>query len=359
MQTITTGAARANGALRIPSDIAAYLKRHGLELGDILTDSNPKLAKGAAIARAVIHHTLPGRALAAAINPGNGATVAPRAYLPTLAAHTAALGLTDKARRHNACPWSTAGCSDACLTWAGHGGLSADVAACRGRRTLAMIDEPETYGRAMVWAIARQWQRAQFDGLPLACRLRGTDDQPWHRLTVSVTLAEAVTIRRRFGLLIANGDSQTIAQILAPAVAEGSLKLYEYSKAPTEGPLGLRAQWAAGWDVTASLAGDRATAARDAMAAIDAGFRLAVPIAIAKGAPIPAYVTISYGGRSVTLPAIDGDATDHRWADPNNVAVILRGKRSRGADPKVAGFILPLANTIALPDGGVDLTYYC
>jgi hypothetical protein len=357
MQTITTGAARANGALRLPSDVTAYLKRHGLELADILTDSNPKLAKGAAIARAVIHHTLPGRALAAAINPGNGATVAPRAYLPGLAAHTAALGLTNKARRHNACPWSTAGCSDACLTWAGHGGLSADVAACRGRRTLAMIDNPETYGRAMVWAIARQWQRAQLDGLPLACRLRGTDDQPWHRLTVSISLAEAITIRRRFGLLIANGENQTIAQILAPAVTEGSVKLYEYSKAPTEGPLGLRAQWSAGWDVTASLAGDRATAARDAMAAIDAGFRLAVPIGIAKGAPIPSTLTLHYGGRSVTLPAIDGDATDHRWADPSGVAVILRGKKSRGADPNVAGFILPFAESIALPDGRVHLTY--
>ena len=355
MQTITTGAARANGALRLPSDVAAYLKRHGLELGDILTDTNPKLAKGAAIARAVIHHTLPGRALAAAINPGNGATVAPRAYLPTLAARCEALGLTDKARRHNACPWSTHQCRSACLAWAGHGGLSQDVAACRGRRTLAMIDNPETYGRAMVWAIARQWQRAQLDGLPLACRLRGTDDQPWHRLAVSVSLAEAVTIRRRFGLLIANGENQTIAQLLAPAVAEGSCHLYEYSKAPTEGPLGLRAQWAAGWDVTASLAGDRATAARDAMAAIEAGFRLAVPIAIAKGAPIPSTLTLHYGGRSVTLPAIDGDATDHRWADPNGVAVILRGKRSRGADPNVAGFILPFAESIALPDGVITL----
>jgi hypothetical protein len=355
MTATITGAARVNGALRLPSDVAAYLKRHGLELADVLTDSNPKLAKGAAIARAVIHHTLPGRALAAAINPGNGATVAPRAYLPGLAAHTAALGLTDKARRHNACPWATAGCSDACLTWAGHGGLSADVAACRGRRTLAMIDQPETYGRAMVWAIARQWQRAQLDGLPLAVRLRGTDDQPWHLLRVSVTLAEAITIRRRFGLLIANGENQTIAQILAPAVAEGSVKLYEYSKAPTDGPLGLRAQWSAGWDVTASLAGDRATAARDAMAAIEAGFRLAVPIAIAKGAPIPTTVTLSYAGRSITLPTVDGDITDHRWADPNNVAVILRGKRSRGADPNVAGFILPLAESIALPDGVITL----
>ena len=59
MTATITGAARANGALRLPSDVAAYLKRHGLDLGDVLTDSNPKLAKGAAIARAVIHHTLP------------------------------------------------------------------------------------------------------------------------------------------------------------------------------------------------------------------------------------------------------------------------------------------------------------
>ena len=78
-------------------------------------------------------------------------------------------------------------------------------------------------------------------------------------------------------------------------------------------------------------------------------------VAIAKGAPIPSAVTLHYGGRSVTLPAIDGDATDHRWADPNGVAVILRGKRSRGADPNVAGFILPFAESIALPDGVITL----
>lgn len=355
MQTIATGAARVNGTLRLPVDVAAYLSRHGLILADVLTDSNPKLAKGAAIARAVIHHTLPGRALAAAINPGNGATVAPRAYLPTLAARAEALGLTDKARRHNACPWATVGCSDACLAWAGHGGLSPDVAACRGRRTLAMIDQPETYGRAMIWAIARQSQRAQADGLPLAVRLRGTDDQPWHLLRLSVSLAEAVSIRRRFGLLIANGEGQTIAQLMAPAVTEGSLKLYEYSKAPLDGPLGLRAQWAAGWDTTASFAGDRPTAARDAMAAIQAGFRLAVPIAIAKGAPIPQSLTLHHGGQSITLATVDGDATDHRWADPGAVAVILRGKRSRGTDSNVAGFILPLMQSIALPDGLITL----
>jgi hypothetical protein len=354
MPTIT-GAARPNASLRLPADVAAYLSRHGLTLADVLTDSNPKLNKGHAIARAVIHHTLPGRALAAAINPGNGAKVAPRAYLPQLAARCEALGLTEKARRHNACPWSTAGCSDACLNWAGHGGLSPDVAACRGRRTLAMIDNPTTYGRAMLWAIARQWSLAQAEGLPLACRLRGTDDQAWHRLTVSVTLAEAVAIRRRFGLLVANGEGQTLAQLLAPAVEEGTLKLYEYSKAPTLGPLGLIAQRAAGFDVTASLAGDRSTALADEWAAVAAGFRLAVPLAIPKGHPIPSAVTLHHGGRSVTLPTVDGDATDHRWADPGAVAVILRGKRSRGADPNRAGFILPMAESIALPDGVLTL----
>ena len=91
------------------------------------------------------------------------------------------------------------------------------------------------------------------------------------------------------------------------------------------------------------------------MAAVLAGFRLAVPIAIPKGAPIPASVTLSHGGQSVTLPTVDGDGTDHRWNDPHDVAVILRGKRSRGADPNVAGFILPFAESIALPDGVITL----
>lgn len=339
----------------LPADVAAMLSRFGLSLDGLLTDNNAKLVKGAAIARAVIHHALPGRALAAAIDPGNNAATAPRSFLPAVAALAAETGLTETARRYNACPWATAGCSNACLVWAGHGGLSAAVATARGRRTLAMIGEPETYSRAILWAIARQHAKAAAEGLPLAVRLRGTDDVSWHLRRFPLSVAEAQAIRRRFGLSVDPGESVTIAEALAPAVATGSVKLYEYSKAGLNGRTGLIAQRAAGWDVTASLAGDRATAAADAMAAALAGFRLAVPIELGKGDPLPARVAISHNGQTVILPAVPGDETDHRWADPGAVAVILRAKRSRGADPKQTGFILPNAPAVRLPDGMIQL----
>jgi hypothetical protein len=146
-----------------------------------------------------------------------------------------------------------------------------------------------------------------------------------------------VTLGRRYGLPVVSGDALTLADALAVARGEGTLHLYEYSKAPLSGPLGLRAQSAAGWDITASMAADRVTAVADAAAAARAGYRLAVPVALAKGAPLPVALTLApTGGAPVTLQCVDGDATDHRWADPAGVAVILRTKISRGADATLA-----------------------
>jgi len=131
---------------------------------------------------------------------------------------------------------------------------------------------------------------------------------------------------------------ETMAARLA---ALPELRPYEYSKAPTAGPLGLIAQRDAGpIDVTASFAADRATAAADGIAAIRAGFRLAVPVALRKGDPVPSHLTLAAGGEAVTVAAIDGDQSDHRWADPHGVAVILRTKRSRGAGPEADAFSL-------------------
>ena len=140
-------------------------------------------------------------------------------------------------------------------------------------------------------------------------------------------------------------------------VAAGSWVNYEYSKAGLGGPLGLEAQRAGGWDTTASFAADRITACRDGLAAVAAGFRLAVPVALPKGAPIPSRLTISTGAAGfVTVPTVDGDLTDHRWADPHGVAVILRTKRSRGAGPAADPFSLaPIAEPQALNDGTVTL----
>ena len=340
----------------VPADARALLQRFGLTTSTLLTSDrqSPKLSKGQAEARGVILHHLPARALAAAITPATDGATPARSFVPALLELAELNGLTAAARRHDGCPWATSGCAMGCLNWSGHGGLNVSVAAARGRRTLALLADPAAYGRAVLWSVLRHLLRARRDGLPLAVRLRGTDDHPWHRHAVPISEAEAEAIAARYGVDVAPGV-QTMAARLA---ALPELRPYEYSKAPTAGPLGLIAQRDAGADVTASFAADRATAAADGIAAIRAGFRLAVPVALRKGAPVPSHLTLASGGEALTVPAIDGDQSDHRWADPHGVAVILRTKRSRGAGPEADAFSLAAHGLPQhLADGHAVLTW--
>ena len=340
----------------VPADARALLQRFGLTTATLLTSDrqSPKLSKGQAEARAVILHHLPARSLLQAITPTTDGTTPARSFVPALFELAELNGLTAAARKHDGCPWATSGCAMGCLNWSGHGGLNVSVAAARGRRTLALLADPAAYGRAVLWSVLRHLLRARRDGLPLAVRLRGTDDHPWHRHAVPISEAEAEAIAARYGVDVAPGV-ETMAARLA---ALPELRPYEYSKAPTAGPLGLIAQRDAGADVTASFAADRATAAADGIAAIRAGFRLAVPVALRKGDPVPSHLTLASGGEAVTVPAIDGDQSDHRWADPHGVAVILRTKRSRGAGPEADAFSLAAHGLPQyLADGHAVLTW--
>ena len=367
---------RPTAPLALPDKEAGHLARFGLTVPTLLTATNPKLLKGQALGHgaAVILMNMPAQALAAAVTPATAHPVAARAHLPALAALAAREGLTAAALAHNGCAWATAGCMAGCLNWSGRGGLGDTVALARGRRTLAMVADPVTHGRAVLWAVAYHYRRAQALGLPLAVRLRGTDEGPrigWHRLALPITPGEAQALGRRFGLPVAAGDGpgHTLAQALAPALTalggDGTLTLFDYSKAPLGGPLGLESQRAAGWDITASMAADRATAAADAMAALGAGFRLAVPVALGKGQALPRTLTL---GRPVgplgehefvTVPCVNGDLSDHRYRDPHGVAVILRTKRSRGADPATAApfSLAATGHPQALPDGVATLQW--
>jgi hypothetical protein len=343
--------ARKVAPARLPADVVALLQRFSLSMEHLLTvgASNAKLAKGAALAWPVILHHLPARSLAAALLGPEAGSTAPRSRLPGLADLAKATGTLALGMAHNGCPWASKGCSDGCLAWAGHGGMGTVPAAARARRTLAYLADSPTYARAILWAIAKAYRQAQAKGLPLAVRLRGTDDLAWHLQRVTVSPAEAVSLARRYGLPVAPGQGQTLAEALSLAPA-GSIRLYEYSKAPVGGPLGLQAQRAAGFDTTASLAADRPGAIDAAIQAIAADFRLAVPAGFAKGQPLPAALLLRRSPEAPVwrLACIDGDKTDHRWADPagpqpggfDGVAVILRTKRSRGKGPEADAFSL-------------------
>lgn len=340
------------------------LQRFGLTSATLLTTDrqSPKLRHGQALARSVILYTLPARSLAEAINPDNPAG-GPRSFVPELFALAEAHGLTQAARSHNGCPWATAGCGGAggaCLAWAGHAGMGSPeknpIVAARGRRTLARLADPEAFGRAILWSVLRHLLRARRDGLPLACRLRGTDDHPWHTHRVPISEAEAEAIAARYGVDVTPGV-QTMAARLA---ALPELRPYEYSAAPVEGPLGLISQREAGpGDVTSSFKPDAPTACRRGMDALRHGFRLAVPVRVRKGAPLPSALTLTVAGDSITVPTVDGDTGgDHRWADPHGVAVLLRLKNARGCGPEADAFSLAAHGMPQhLADGSALLTW--
>jgi len=349
--------ARNNAPLRTPDDVRALLAAFDLDLASVLTTANPKLAKTQG-AHSVIHHALPHRALARAIDPETVATTAPRGFLPTLRALAETRGMVNDAMAHNGCRFATQGCIAACLNGAGHGGISTACAHCRGRRTLAMIADPVTYQRAVLWALARAYADAARHGLPLAWRMLGTDETPWHRMHAPLFPHETAILRRRFGIDAVDGNALTLAGMLAPMIADGRMIPYEYVKADVDHPDGPAAWLRAGWrDITASFAADRLTACADAVAALRAGFRVAVPIAWSKDAPLPRWCTLATrAGQSITVHTVDGDADDARWRNPAGCVVLLREKRARGADRTLADrFILPHARLHPLADGTVSL----
>ena len=349
----------------VPRDVAALLARFGLTVRDLLTTdrSNPKLGKGAALARALILHHLPARALARACTPDNPGPTAPRAFIPSLLELAEREGLTAAAMAHHGCPWATQGCGGiggGCLNWSGHGGLNVTVAAARGRRTLAMLSDAPTYARAVLFSVLRHHRAAVAAGDLVSLRLRGTDEGPacgWHRVPVAITTAEAVAIRDRYGVDLAAG----VAPMGDRLRALPSLRWMEYSKAGTKGKLGLISQREAGADITASFAADRATATADGLAALAAGFRLAIPIRIRRGDPIPSAVRLVSGSQAVIIGTVDGDRHDHRWMDPqgpDRCAVILRTKISRGAGPAAEAFSLAAHDQPQhLADGSVQLIW--
>ena len=309
--------------VRLPADVAAHLAAVRLKLPDVLTVTNPKTKDNA------IRHNLPGRALANACRLETDGSIPARGHLPALRELAASLGVLDKALAVDFCPFATPACREACLNWAGRGGLGDAVALARGRRSLSMLLDPVADARGTLFSIAWHHRRAAAARRRLAVRLAGTDEGAnWHRLRVPVSVADAQLLSHRFGLTVAPTDGATLGAILRDSVT-----LYDYHK----GPLSyLQANRDAGWDVTASFRTDAPDAVGHALS-VAPSFRLAVPVAIRKGEPIPRTLTLSQGDQSLTLPCVDGDATDDRFRDPDRLtAVVLSAKRSRGADPLIA-----------------------
>lgn len=329
-------------APRAPQELRSFLSRFGLSLDSLLTSgsANAKLAKGSGLAFSSILHLLPSRGLARAVSPGSHASPV-RGELPGLRALADREGLTARALLFNPCPFSSKACEELCLAFSGHGGMSQSVGACRARRSLALLADREAFARALLWAAGLSYRKARRLGLPFALRLNGTQELPWTEQWLSARLfpEEAASLSALFGSEIPWGI-HTVPEALASVPF---LELYDYAKAPVYGRSGLLAMREAGIHTTASLAADREGGASRALDAIKEGFSLAVPVLIGKGEELPRSLLLRDDrGRGALLQCIDGDANDLRMLDPapapgfSGLAVLLRLKRSRGADPSAA-----------------------
>ena len=376
--------ARNTAPSHLPDEGVRLLDRFELQFDSVLTvgTSNTKIGKGQAIAHSAGFFGLPAKQLQTAIYGALDAPVAARGRLEAVRRLALKNGLGAAAQRLDACPWASDGCRDGCLVFSGRNAMGTAPAACKARRSLARLWAPNVFSVVLLWAIAREYARAQRMGLPLSLRLKGTDDLPHHLQTFNLHNEEMAILQRRYGLPVIGGYGVTLPEVLSLALQDGSIRWYEYSKAPLGGSQGLLNLRDCGIDVTASLAADRRDGARAAVGAVRAGFRLAVPLDIPRGAALPSELLLAptlglpapadspeFGrvpadDRPVRLLCIDGDKTDLRWLDSqgpqsggyDGVAVMLRTKRSRGRGAAAAAFSLqPSPDWQSLKGGGFAL----
>ena len=339
--------------LKTPTDIKKLFNDYQLSISGVMTGaaSNAKIAKNAraAMPPAVILHHLPDKQINAVINSDNAADTINRQYIAELSELSKKFNLESKLKNYTGCRYSSEGCRRSCLVFSGRSNIFKAVQYARGRRTLAAIDRPATYARGLIYSIGHHYKKA---GGALSVRLKGTDENNIHFIRLSLTVPEINNLNRYYGLNINYSDKP---RFISEIFKNDSIIFYEYSKAPLTYLNRLKAL---GVDVTASLVADRPTGARDAISAINAGYRLAVPVTLNKADRIPRRVIISDNtGRRVDIAARSGDLYDYRPADPQKCAVILKAKKSAGGDILSAFFVADKVGRQYIGGGTIELIY--
>jgi len=185
------------------------------------------------------------------------------------------------------CPKSSQGCRDACLFTAGRGAFKS-VHDARMNKTKYFLDDRAGFVAQLEKEIARAEKRAALLKMRLAIRLNGTSDIVWERV--------APRLFERFP----------------------NVQFYDYTKILAR----LKRPVPANYDLTFSRSEEND---RDAWAALDLGFRVAV-------------VFDKIPGEVFGLPVVDGDLHDIRFLNPGGVIVALKAKGKARRDD--SGFVL-------------------
>ena len=287
--------------LNTPNDIKKLFNDYSLSISGLMTGaaSNAKISKNLNfdnIPPAVILHHLPDKQINHVINKDNAAESINRQYIEKLADLSKKFNLADKLKTYTGCAYSSAGCRKSCLVFSGRSNIFKAVQYARGRRTLAAIDRPTEYVRALIYSISHHYKKA---GGALSVRLKGTDENNLHFKKVNLSISEINNINSYYGLNIVYSDKP---RFISEIFKNDSIIFYEYSKAPLTY---LKRLTALNIDITASLVADRPTGAADAITAVKSGYRLAVPVTLNKADRIPRRVIISDNtGRRVDIAAV-------------------------------------------------------
>lgn len=225
----------------------------------------------------------------------------------------------------NLCPKASEGCKKVCLgLYSGQASMVKGDALNGVRRARVLkaqhfMRNRATFMRAVMFDLARNFARAQREGLRLAVRLNGSTDIAYEGLRVEVTEDDARRIARLSGggLRPWAGTYRNIFEVFP------SVQFLDYTKIKTR----MRRQIPANYHLTFSRSEANDNEARDVL------------LSGGNVAAVFSRLPIMWEGKRV----ISGDDHDLRFLDPKNVVVGLVPKGHK-AKRDTSGFVIQIGS---------------
>jgi len=204
---------------------------------------------------------------------------------------------------YNLCAGASFQCAIECIFWSGHGQRHMihdgrqNVTVARITRSILMKEHREQFNARFIKEVQAKIRKARKLGVGIALRPNVFTDEPFH--------------------------------IHMPELWDLDLDyIYDYTKV-------LKATKMMMHDVGTyhvTLSRNENTTQSDMIKAIRNRINVTLVIDLQEGETFPDTWTFDDGYESVTVSTIDGDKSDHRFLDPEGVAVLLKLKRSGNVD---------------------------
>jgi len=243
------------------------------------------------------------------------------------------LAPSDESGIINVCVFAGA-CRALCLNGAGNPAYENGKHKARTSRVALYAGARGAFLQLLVAEIAAHVIASRRAAMDCAVRLNATSDILYERLAITIDYGMARYLSERTGDTFRPGTYANV-MTLFPEVT-----FYDYTKIP---PKARASRLPQNYKLTYSY--DPQNPDARIVDAINAGWNVAVPFQVKKGAALPQSVTLA----GLTLPVIDGDVHDFRPADPQRCVVGLRFKRVTGAKGRALGARAANGEGFALP----------